>query len=146
MTTGVSVRRPAGALAGSTTEFLSNQQGDFEMRVVLSEGDIGPAVARYVGREIIAFNQLASDRVLGMKAVGQAFLVLHPSSAGIGSGWHEKIAVKGEDRLMPCRERDGRCEKVGVPGSYLRPWSETRNWGIRDGKLYWEEAGVRWGD
>jgi hypothetical protein len=146
MVAGVASRRPAGVLSGTTTEFLANQEGAFEMRIALREGDVGPSVVRYVGRDVIAFNQLASDRVLAMKAQGGSFSVLHAPSVDNPSGWHEKIARKGNLILAPCRNREGRCDRVEVPGSYLRPWSETRTWGIADGKVFWEEMALRWGD
>lgn len=145
-TAGVSSRRPAGVLSGKTTEFFANQEGAFEMRVTLRDGDQGPSLVRYVGRDVIAFNQLASDRVLAIKAQGDVFSVLHAPSVDNPSGWQEKIALKGSLRLVPCRDRNGRCDKIEVPGSYLRPWSETRVWGIDGGKIFWEERARRWGD
>jgi hypothetical protein len=146
MIAGVASRRPAGVLSGTTTEFLANQDGAFEMRITLREGDVGPSVVRYVGRDVIASNQLASDRVLAMKAQGGSFSVLHAPSLDNPSGWHEKIARKGSLLLTPCRNREGRCDRVEVPGSYLRPWSETRTWGLAEGKVFWEEMALRWGD
>jgi hypothetical protein len=146
MIAGVASRRPAGVLSGTSIEFLANQEGAFEMRIALREGDVGPSVVRYVGSDVIAFNQLASDRVLAMKAQGGTFSVLHAPSVDNPAGWYEKIARKGSLRLAPCRDREGPCERIEVPGSYLRPWSETRTWGMGDGKVFWEEMGLRWGD
>ena len=145
-TAGVSLRRPVGVLSGKNTEFFANQEGAFEMRVTLRDGDQGPSLVRYVGRDVIAFNQLASDRVLAIKAHGDVFSVLHAPSVDNPSGWQEKIALKGSLRLDPCRDRDGRCDKIEVPGSYIRPWSETRVWGIEGAKIFWEERARRWGD
>jgi hypothetical protein len=138
--------RPAGVLSGTKTEFLSNTSGVFEMRITLREGDRGPAVVSYLGGDVIRFNQLASDRVLDIKSIGGDLFVRHASSSGEQSGWLERIAAKGTIPLKPCRNRDGPCLRVDVPGSYLRPWSEDRAWGVDSGKVIWEETSLRWGD
>jgi hypothetical protein len=138
--------RPAGVLTGTKTEFLSNTSGVFEMRITLREGDRGPAVVSYLGGDVIRFNQLASDRVLDIKSIGGDLFVRHASSSGEQSGWLERVAAKGTIPLKPCRNRDGPCLRVDVPGSYLRPWSEDRAWGVDSGKVIWEETSLRWGD
>jgi hypothetical protein len=138
--------RPAGVLSGTETEFLSNKSGEFEMRLTLREGDRGPALISYLGPEVIRHNQLASDRVLAVKSEGGDLFVRHASSSGNHSGWLEFIPSKGNLALRSCRGRDGPSLRVDAPGSYLRPWSETRVWGVDSGKVFWEEASMRWGD
>jgi hypothetical protein len=138
--------RPAGVLSGTKTEFLSNKEGDFEMRVSLRERDRGPAVVSYVGLDVIRFNQLASDRVLTIKTAGGDLFVRHAPSSGNPSGWLEHLPSRGNLLFKSCRERDGPSFRVDVPGSYLRPWSEARVWGVDSGRVFWEEASMRWGD
>jgi hypothetical protein len=138
--------RPAGVLSGTKTEFLSNKEGVFEMRVTLRERDRGPAVVRYVGSDVIRFNQLASDRVLAVKADGGGMFVRHEPSSGNPSGWLEHLPSRGSLILKSCRDRDGPSLRVDVPGSYLRPWSEARAWGVDSGRVFWEETAMRWGD
>jgi hypothetical protein len=138
--------RPAGVLSGTKTEFLSNKSGEFEMRITLREGDRGPAVVSYVGGDVISFNQLASDRVLAVKSDGGDLFVRHAPPSGHHSGWLELIPSKGNITLRSCRDRDGPSLRVDVPGSYLRPWSEARAWGVDSGKVFWEETALRWGD
>ncbi len=138
--------RPAGVLSGTKTEFLSNKSGEFEMRITLREGDRGPAVVSYVGGDVISFNQLASDRVLAVKSDGGDLFVRHAPPSGHHSGWLEFIPSKGNITLRSCRDRDGPALRVDVPGSYLRPWSEARAWGVDSGKVFWEEIAMRWGD
>ena len=138
-------RRPLALLSGSSVEFGANEAASFEMRVTLSKDDRGPSTVRYLGEDVFFGNQLVTDHVGALRSENGSFYLIHPPSAGEPAGWLERIPEKDGFAIKPLRRRNGPAFSVDVPASFIRPWSETRNWGLDRGYLIWTETGARWG-